>query len=198
MYTFRYISILTYVFYIFLRKHKISNSMGVSQRGENGMLVARRITQRADKMLTWLKALPNGALDPWSCLKNNHNCNNLVNFEARTSRFCMVVDLDNTSIMVSLMMMVMMMMIMMMKIKMAITRSILKLWDQDFCVVEDQTSTLWVVSLMMMIINLMRMRILNHTLLFLKNPIYAKTTRIMLTPLVLMLLLVLKRRTLRH
>ena len=51
----------------------------------------------------------------------------MVNFEARTSRFCMVVDLDNTSIMVSLMMMVMMMMIMMMKIKMAITRSILKL-----------------------------------------------------------------------
>ena len=66
-----------------------------------------------------------------------------------------------------------------------------------FCMVEDQTSTLWVVSLMMMmIINLMR--IMNHTLLFLKNPIYAKTTRIMLTPLVLMLLLVLKRRTLRH
>ena len=68
-----------------------------------------------------------------------------------------------------------------------------------FCVVEDQTSTLWVVSLMMMmIINLMRMMIMNHTLLFLKNPIYAKTTWIMLTPLVLMHLLVLKYRTLRH
>ena len=46
-----------------------------------------------------------------------------------------------------------------------------------FCVVEDQISTLWVVSLMMMmIINLMRVRIMNHTLLFLKNSIYAKTT----------------------
>ena len=45
-------------------------------------------------------------------------------------KFFMVVDLDNTSRMLSLMMMVMMMMMMimmMMKIKMAITRSILKL-----------------------------------------------------------------------
>ena len=46
----------------------------------------------------------------------------------------MVVDLDNTSRMLSLMMMVMMMMmmIMMMKIKMAITRSIFELGPQDF------------------------------------------------------------------
>ena len=47
----------------------------------------------------------------------------------------MVVDLDNTSRMLSLMMMVMMMMmmiIMMMKIKMAITRSIFKLQPPDF------------------------------------------------------------------
>ena len=58
--------------------------------------------------------------------ETNHNS---ANFEATTSRFCMVIDLNETYMM---MMMMTTMMMMMMKMKLIITRPILKLQPSDF------------------------------------------------------------------
>ena len=57
-----------------------------------------------------------------------------VNFQARTSRFCMEVYLDNTYIMMlmKMMMMTRIMIIMMMKMIIAVTQSIFKLGPPDF------------------------------------------------------------------
>ena len=64
------------------------------------------------------------------------NGHNSANFEATTSRFFMVIDLNETYMMMMTMMMTMMMMMMMMKMKMKmkliITRPILKLQPPDF------------------------------------------------------------------
>ena len=57
--------------------------------------------------------------------ETNHNS---ANFEATTSRFCMVKDINETY----RMMMTMMTMMMMMKMKLIITRPILKLQPSDF------------------------------------------------------------------
>ena len=54
---------------------------------------------------------------------------NSANFEATTSRFCMVIDLNETYRMMTT---TMMMIMMMMKRKLIITRPILKLQPQDF------------------------------------------------------------------
>ena len=62
-------------------------------------------------------------------------CHNSVNFHARTSRFCMKVDLDNIKQIMMMIMMIMMMimiMIMMIKIIIDVTQSILKLGPPDF------------------------------------------------------------------
>ena len=56
---------------------------------------------------------------------------NLANFEATTSRFCMVIDL-NERYMLMMTMMMMTMMMMMMKMKLIITRPILKLQPSNF------------------------------------------------------------------
>ena len=66
--------------------------------------------------------------------KNSYNS---ANFEARSLKFCMVVDLDNThrrrmTMMTKMMMNMIMMSKMMMKIKMAITLPISKLGGPDF------------------------------------------------------------------
>ena len=69
--------------------------------------------------------------------QNGHNSDN---FQARKSRFCMVIDLNNTQrillmkmlIMMIMMIIMMMMMNMMMKIKIAITWPIFKLGGPDF------------------------------------------------------------------
>ena len=60
---------------------------------------------------------------------------NSVNFQAKTSRFCMEIDLDNSyqimmMMMIIIMMMMMIMMLMMMII--AVTQSIFKLGPQEF------------------------------------------------------------------
>ena len=61
------------------------------------------------------------------------NGHNSANFEATTSRFFMVIDLNETYMMMMItMMMMMMMMTMMMKMKLIITRPILKLQPPDF------------------------------------------------------------------
>ena len=63
----------------------------------------------------------------------DQNCHSSDNFQARRSRFCMVIDLHNTSRMILRMMIIMMMMMnMMMKIKKAITRTIFELGSPDF------------------------------------------------------------------
>ena len=60
------------------------------------------------------------------------NGDNSTNFEATTSRFCMVIDLNETYMMTMMMMMMMMMTMMMMMIKLIITWPILKLQPPDF------------------------------------------------------------------
>ena len=72
-----------------------------------------------------------GVKDDYDEDETNHNS---ANFDATTSRFCMVIDLNETYMMMmttTMMMMMMMtmkmMMIMMMKMKLIITRPILKL-----------------------------------------------------------------------
>jgi len=68
-------------------------------------------------------------------LEKSLNGHNSANFEATTSRFCMVIDLNETYMMMMtmmMMMMTMMMMMMMMKMKLIINRPILKLQPPDF------------------------------------------------------------------
>ena len=61
--------------------------------------------------------------------EDEYSCNS-VNFQARTSRFCMEIDLDNSY---QIMMMIMIMMLMMMMIMIiAVTQSIFKLGPQEF------------------------------------------------------------------
>ena len=69
------------------------------------------------------------------------NGHNSANFEATTSRFCMVIDLNETYMMMMTMMMMMIMTMMMMmmrrrrmmmKIKLIITRPIFKIQPPDF------------------------------------------------------------------
>ena len=60
-------------------------------------------------------------------LEKSLNGHNSANFEATTSRFCMVIDLNETY-----MMMMTMMMMMMIKMKLIINRPILKLQPPDF------------------------------------------------------------------
>ena len=82
----------------------------------------------------------------------------------------MVIDLNNTY------KMMMMMMIRMMKTQKGHNSANFEAMTSRFCMPEDLDSTLWMVYLvmmMMMIIKLMKMRIVNHTLLFLKNIIFA-------------------------
>ena len=64
-------------------------------------------------------------------LEKSLNGHNSANFEATTSRFCMVIDLNETYMMMMTMMMMTMMM-MMMKMKLIINRPILKLQPPDF------------------------------------------------------------------
>ena len=63
-------------------------------------------------------------------------CHNSANFQARSSIFCMVINLDNTSRMVPTMMMIMIMMMMMMnmmmKIKMIKTQLIFEQGTPNF------------------------------------------------------------------
>ena len=66
--------------------------------------------------------------------EDEYSCNS-VNFQARTSRFCMEIDLDNSYQIMMMMMMIMMMMIMMLMMMMmiiAVTQSIFKLGPQEF------------------------------------------------------------------
>ena len=63
--------------------------------------------------------------------EDEYRCNS-VNFQARTSRFCMEVDLHNTYNMILINMIILtMMMIMMMKMIIALTQSIFKLGPPD-------------------------------------------------------------------
>ena len=61
---------------------------------------------------------------------DDYSCNS-VNFKARTSSFCMEVDLHNTYNMILMKMMIMTMMIMMIKIFIAVIQSILKSGPSD-------------------------------------------------------------------
>ena len=63
-------------------------------------------------------------------IQNDHNS---ANFEATTSIFCMLIDLNNIygMMMIMIWMIIMMMMLMMIKPKIAITRPILKLQHPD-------------------------------------------------------------------
>ena len=62
--------------------------------------------------------------------EDEYRCNS-VNFQARTSRFCMEVDIDNIEQIVMMMMTIMMMMMMIMMIT-AVIQSIFKLGPPDF------------------------------------------------------------------
>ena len=57
--------------------------------------------------------------------EDDYSCNS-VNFQARTSRFGMEVDLDNTYNMMIMILMMMMMFLMMIKMIIAVTQSIFK------------------------------------------------------------------------
>ena len=67
--------------------------------------------------------------------EDDYSCNS-VNFQARTSRFCMEVSIDNSYNMMilkmTIMIMIMIMIIMMMKIIIAVTQSIFRLGPPDF------------------------------------------------------------------
>ena len=69
-------------------------------------------------------------------IMKTQNGHNSAKFEATPSRYCMVIDLNNTyGMMMMIFMMliiIMMMMLMIMKTKIAITRPILKLQHPDF------------------------------------------------------------------
>ena len=56
----------------------------------------------------------------------------MVNFQARTPRFCIEVDLDHTYHMLMMIIMIMIMMIMMVMMIIALTQSIFKLGFPDF------------------------------------------------------------------
>ena len=70
----------------------------------------------------------------------DQNCQNSDNFQARRSRFCMVINLHNNQRMILTLLMIMMMILMMMmkmmnimmKIKIAITRKFFKLGGPNF------------------------------------------------------------------
>ena len=61
--------------------------------------------------------------------EDEYSCNS-VNFQARISKFCMEIDLDNSYEIMMMMMMIMMLMMMMMII--VVTQSIFKLGPQEF------------------------------------------------------------------
>ena len=62
--------------------------------------------------------------------EDEYSCNS-VNFQARTSRFCMEVDLDNIYQIMLMIMTMMIMMIMLIKMIIAVIQSILKLGPPD-------------------------------------------------------------------
>ena len=68
-------------------------------------------------------------------MMKTQNGHKSAKFEATLSRFCMVIDLNDTygmKMMMMMLMIIMMMMLMMIKPKIAITRPILKLQHPDF------------------------------------------------------------------
>ena len=66
---------------------------------------------------------------------DDYSCNS-VNFQARTSRFCMEIDLDNIYLIMMMMMMTIMMMMMIMMLMMmmiiAVTQSYFKLGPPEY------------------------------------------------------------------